>query len=112
MKRFGEIILGVVSLWPIAYMLIFMTFIISMFMSITGQNLGNGSNIFVLFGLHIFTIILTMVLITIYIINIFKNERVEKDKKVLWTIIILFGGIVAMPIYWYLYLWSKEKNEI
>jgi hypothetical protein len=49
-----------------------------------------------------------VVLMVIYIVNVFKNDRVDKDKKVLWAIVLFMGSMIAMPIYWYLYIWKSE----
>jgi hypothetical protein len=39
-------------------------------------------------------------------VNVFRNDQVEKDKKVLWAVVIFMGNMIAMPIYWYLYIWK------
>jgi hypothetical protein len=41
-----------------------------------------------------------------YIVNVFRNERVVKDQKVLWAVVLFLGNVMAMPIYWYLYIWK------
>ena len=61
----------------------------------------------VLFALHIFTMLLIMGLSIFYIVDVFKNNRVDKDKKALWAIVIFLGNMIAMPIYWYLYIWNE-----
>jgi hypothetical protein len=43
-------------------------------------------------------------------VNVFRNERVNNDKKVLWAVVLFMGGMIAMPIYWYLYIWRDEKG--
>jgi multisubunit Na+/H+ antiporter MnhB subunit len=43
----------------------------------------------------------------IYIINVFGNDRVEKDKKALWAVVLFLGSILAMVVYWYLYIWRQ-----
>ena len=48
-----------------------------------------------------------MALLVFYIVDIFRNNRVEKDKKALWAIVILMGGAIAMPIYWFIYFWKE-----
>jgi hypothetical protein len=48
-----------------------------------------------------------MALTVFYIVNVFRNERVDKDKKVLWAVVLFMGNMIAMPIYWYLYIWKE-----
>jgi hypothetical protein len=45
-----------------------------------------------------------------YIFNIFKNERLEQNYKIMWTILLFFAGMLAQPIYWYLYIWRDEPS--
>jgi cytosine/uracil/thiamine/allantoin permease len=53
--------------------------------------------------------IVIMALLTFYIINVFRNDRVNKDMKILWAVVLFFGNFVAMPVYWYLYIWRDPK---
>lgn len=39
-----------------------------------------------------------------YLWNVFHNERVPRDKRALWTAILLLGGPYAMPFYFWHYL--------
>lgn len=49
-----------------------------------------------------------MALTVFYMVNVFRNDRVEKDKKVLWAVVIFMASVIAMPIYWYLYIWRES----
>jgi cytosine/uracil/thiamine/allantoin permease len=46
-------------------------------------------------------------LMVFYIVNVFRNDRVDKDKKALWAVVLFMGNMIAMPIYWYLYIWRE-----
>jgi len=107
MKKGLKITLGLFTLWPPVYMLIFLFMFVQMFLSMGSAGTGNLGNFYILFGMHIFTMLMMFVLITIYLINVYRNVSVDKDKKILWTILILFGSIIAMPIYWYLFIWKE-----
>jgi hypothetical protein len=48
-----------------------------------------------------------MALMAFYIVNVFRNDRVDKDKKALWAVVLFMGNMIAMPIYWYLYIWRE-----
>jgi hypothetical protein len=51
-------------------------------------------------------------LLGIYIVNVFKNDRVSKDKKALWVVVLFLGNMIAMPVYWYLYIWEEDDRNI
>lgn len=47
----------------------------------------------------------------IFITDVFNNNKIEKDIKVVWVIILFVGNLVAIPIYWYLYIWKTGKHK-
>jgi uncharacterized BrkB/YihY/UPF0761 family membrane protein len=57
-----------------------------------------------IFSLHLATIVLIMALIAFHIVYLFKTNRVPKDKKALWAAVIFLGNMVAIPVFWYLYV--------
>ncbi|NGP77274.1 hypothetical protein G3570_11550 [Balneolaceae bacterium YR4-1] len=45
-----------------------------------------------------------------YFVHIIQNGFLDTEKKVLWiTVLIILNGL-AMPFYWYLYLWKSSKD--
>ncbi len=50
-------------------------------------------------------------LIIIYIVNTFKNNRVAKNQRALWSVLLIAGNIIIFPIYWYLYIWREPKKQ-
>lgn len=110
MQKPAKVALGVATLWPVVYVFLFMAFFVSaIFFGPGPAETGSGAQpLMALFvGVHLLTMALILGLTIFYIVNIFRNERVEKDKKALWAIVIFMGSAIAMPIYWYLYIWKE-----
>jgi len=110
MKPSTKVLLGLASLWPFVYMIFFFIFVLSSFFFLSsspGQEFGPPVSFMVVFLLHLLTILWIMALTVFYIVNVFRNERVDKDKKVLWAVVLFMGNLIAMPIYWYLYIWKQ-----
>ena len=105
-----KIALLLVSLWPFLYVILFFIFFISTAFYI-GASDGKGADLpigfAIIFCLHVLTMLLIMALTVFYMVNVFRNDRVEKDKKVLWAVVLFMGNMIAMPIYWYLYIWKE-----
>jgi hypothetical protein len=110
MKKLTKLLLGLATLWPFFYMIFFFLFVVSAFAFIPGSS-GDESRLplsmALILPLHLFTMLMMVALTTIYIVNVFRNDRVEKDKKVLWAVVLFMGNMIAMPIYWYLYIWRE-----
>lgn len=62
------------------------------------------------FLLQLITIVVIFALTALYIIDVFRNDRVTQDRKVLWVIVLFMGGMVAMPAYWYLFVWREPER--
>lgn len=107
MSKAKKILLGIATLWPILYMFIFFGLAFSFI-----TNAANPEVVFgYLFGGHIFTMLLMVILLIIYIRDVFENDMVLETRKTLWTILLLFGNMIAMPIYWYIYIWKRPTKS-
>ena len=110
MNKTLKILLGLATLWPFVYLFLFFVFIFStvLFMPKSGGEESGPPFFFMAFmAVHILTMLWIMALTVFYMVNVFRNDRVEKDKKVLWAVVIFMGSMIAMPIYWYLYIWKE-----
>ena len=116
MTKSKALILGGCTLWPIVYMFLFMGTIFSQFimMDFGGKPpAGEMPTIMkIIFPLHFLTMIWIFGLLAVYIRHIFKTEAVPQDKKALWAVVIFCGNMIAMPVYWYLYIWKKLDREV
>lgn len=46
-----------------------------------------------------------------YFVHIILNSSLDTEKKALWiTVLIILNGL-AMPFYWYKYLWKSSENH-
>ncbi len=110
MKKPVKILLGIATLWPFIYMILFFVFIFSSFLFFSrsgAQRSGPPVFFLVIFPLHLLTMLWIMALTVFYMVNVFRNELVDKDKKVLWAVVLFMGNMIAMPIYWYVYIWKE-----
>jgi hypothetical protein len=114
MSKFMKILLGIATVWPFLYMILFICFILFsiLLMPSMGTSAGGpfAALFLIIFPLHLLTMLLIMGLTVFYMVNIFRNERIDKDKKLLWALVLFMGNMFAMPIYWYLYIWSEEEQ--
>lgn len=113
MTRFARIVLGVATVWPLVY---FVFFIATAFVfvavqpQLTTPDSGFLAAFKVLIGLHFLTVLWGIGLLVIYIVHLFKTDRVPNDKKALWAVVLFFGNMLAMPVYWYFYIWPDSED--
>lgn len=111
MTKGGKIALGAATIWPVAYMVILLAVVFGLALAFAGREMpapeGPPVWLLALFALHALTILWALGLMIFYMIDAFRNERVAQDKKVLWAVMLFFGNLLAMPIYWYLYIWRE-----
>ena len=117
MKKVKAIVLGFFTIFPILYIIFFISIFCHMFLiTVSNTNSEASIDLFkIILPLHLGTMILLMVLLAIYIVNVFKNNTVESDKKALWAIVLFFSNIISMIVYWVLHIWKplckENKNE-
>ncbi|HUS57816.1 MAG TPA: hypothetical protein VM141_04115 [Planctomycetota bacterium] len=114
MSRGKAIILGIFTAWPFLYVVFFMCTVFLMMtsgLSCGGRSSGAPAFMWIVFPLHFFTMILIPVLLVIYILHVFKTNRIPQDRKALWAVVLFLGNMIAMPIYWYLYIWKEPAQS-
>lgn len=98
-------IIAATLLMPI-YLVLFMTQIFMDMGDASGESfLFRHFEVF--FAIHGFVMLLQFVLIVFYIVYLFKTSRVPAEQKALWAIVLFMGAPVAMPVFWFLYVWRE-----
>lgn len=113
MSKSTKIILAVLTAWPVVYMFTFMGFVIYFFVTVAIKNQPPEPNhfpsVFAVLGiLHVLTILEIFGLMIFYLVHLFKYSIISQDKKIIWLLVLIFAGILSMPIYWYFYIWRKQ----
>lgn len=108
-----SLVVGFITLLPGVYMAMFFA---SIFMDVNSANPNTTMPIFGSFGvmmtLHLLTMLLSVALLIFYIVHLFKNAALEKDARIIWVILLLFGNFIAAIIYWWLYIWRPPSETL
>jgi len=104
-----KIIIGLFTIVPIIYMALFFA---SFFPIMSGTDDSFiFDNFAVLMIVHLMVMLLTFGLVAFYIVFLFKTTTVKSEIKALWAVVLFMGGPIAMPIFWYLYVWSEKIEK-
>jgi ABC-type uncharacterized transport system permease subunit len=106
--------LAVLTIWPIVYFALFMSFIVFSFASIGSSAAKNPTLDLFKFvvPLHILTILLMFALTAVYVVHAFRNDELASDRRILWVIVLLLGGMIASPVYWWFYLRPSRPIDV
>ena len=98
------------TLWPVVYIFLFMAFVFVMILTTpTGENPGPPPAFFAIFVVHFLTILSVFGMLVYYMVHALRNERLEGDRKLLWALLLFFGNMIIMPVYWYLQIWKAPE---
>lgn len=109
-----KITLGLFTIWPFLYLIIFFCAMFGMMMSDFsggGPSPDPPAAMMIILPLHFLTMLEIFALLVIYIVHVFKTDRVREDKKALWAVVLFLGHMISMPIYWYLYIWNEPAES-
>lgn len=106
-------LLGALTLWPPLYLVLFLVVILIATVQGDGDPDDAGFLIpfSVLMGLHIGTMLLIIALLIVYIRDAYSNPRIDDNKRTFWAIVLFMGNMIAMPIYWWVYL-RREPDRL
>ena len=62
-------------------------------------------------ALHMACILLIVGLLVFYIRDIYHNAALTPDQRMFWVIVLLFGNIISMPIYWYSHILRSHDKR-
>ncbi|MGD8998807.1 MAG: hypothetical protein PVF75_00210 [Granulosicoccaceae bacterium] len=113
MNKPVKLLLGLLSIIPLLYFIGFFVFTFSMVFGAMMPPFAESPELandwfLKLFIAHLATMLLIMALIVTYLVVLFRSTSIEQNMKILWTILLLFFGVFAFPVFWYLYIWRTR----
>ena len=57
----------------------------------------------------LYVVLIMIGLISYFVVHIFYTDRIRSDKKTLWTILLFFGHVVVIPVYWYMFVMNDDQ---
>lgn len=105
MCKAGKILIGIATFLAVAYIALFLFWILSDYFHI-GATIPSW-----FFIIHMLYMILAIFLLIFYIIKIIKNEKLESNKKVMWVLLLLFFNVVTMIAYYFLHILRDKKVD-
>ena len=103
----SKFFLSIATFWPVAWLLFMLAWVLRLVNSY-GPRADWLATIFM--G-HVATVLVCCGLLVFYALHAFKNERLDKDARFLWIILMCVAGLVAQPIYYLVHVAPDDKIE-
>jgi len=107
-----QILVGLGTAWVTLYPFLFFAAWLAMFLGMDTTIPSPRENFslfmepfYIVFPLHLLTILFQFALVTFYLLHIIKNSAALETARILLGVGIFFLPFVAMPTYYYLYIW-------
>ena len=120
MKRWMKIALGILAHWFFLYLPVFFLAVFGL-IATSATTQGHGRNepgpffiagIFGLFAVHFLSILMMLGTQGLFIAHAVKHPRFnEGNLRVLWVLLLVFFGIMATPVYCWVYLFPQPVGE-
>lgn len=108
MTKPKALVLAAFTLWPIVYVISFMG--LMAYLAIFA-----GAEIPPFFGILVVVHLLTMLeilgLLIYYGAHLYRTTAIPPDKKALWAVVLFFANVLALPVYWWLYVWMPLNEQ-
>lgn len=112
LSKSKKIMLGLLSIWPVVYILIFMILIfsISAFGPFSFSSHNNSSLIVFIpiMIVHVLTIVCCIGLMIYYIIHAVRSAKLTQEMKIVWILLLVLCYTIVSPIYWYFNIWKEQ----
>src|SRR2546425_12275989 len=113
LNRPVALVVAILTLAPWAYFVFFLAHFMSRFPTMPSPT-APAEQFFqefeTIFRIQMLVMALVLALMAFYIVHLFRTDRVPADKKALWAVVLFLGNLLAMPVYWYLYMWPKRDG--
>ena len=116
MKRSSKVFLAVATFWPLAYGLFVLVFVA---VRVVGG--PSGPRYFMLFDsqqmaalglmIHVACGLVSLAVFIWYLLFVHKSASIPADKKAFWTVLLVLGSVVTMPVIFFIYLWREPQSK-
>jgi hypothetical protein len=119
-----RIVIGIATFWYALYLLLTIAGIVLFFgyvflaLFAGGESISNLRTLFAqilslefLLPIHVCSLSLEVGLLIFYLVHTIKNTKASDSMRIVLGLGHLFLPFVAMPIYYYLYIWKENPPE-
>ncbi len=95
-------IIGGAAVWPVVYLILFLSDRLDGLASVWSTGLT---------AVHLATTLLALGLWGYCLEWLFRSQTLSPGRKALWATALILGGLVATPLFFWLYVWPAEDES-
>lgn len=108
-SKIGAALLLVPTAYPLLYLLAF-------FVTFWGDRAADGSlpifgSVAVMQRFHLAAMLVGFVVVIFYVVHAYKRAEFSSEKRLLWVVLLILGGLFSSPVYWYLFIWRHAGKS-
>jgi Phospholipase_D-nuclease N-terminal len=121
MTKPRKVFLGILSLLPLALLVVYLILSVRLFFSMVSNLLEIEDGIFptnFFFTEMLPSVILAIVmtitnfgLLIFFIIHVVNNRKIDSNERLIWILVLIFAGMVGFPVYWYMRIWKDVAPQ-
>lgn len=108
MPRSVAAVLGVLAVLPLVYGLVFL---VRFWFLVPGVN-PSPWPLSEYVNWHVAMMVLSGLLILVFLAITFLSGRVPRNRMLVWTLLLLIGGMFVFPAFWYVYVWKPSRRNL
>jgi len=106
MSRPLSVLLGLVSVLPLAYVVYFISYVASLKPGVQPPPMPFER----VFSLHLAMMGLSILLTVIYLVIAYRSPQVPNERRTFWAVVLFMGNVFAFPVFWYLFVWPRRPG--
>jgi len=102
-----KLALGIATLPPAVYFSLFLTTPLRNIFTVDLTSPQVPDWVFIFVAFHFFMFLYSGLLWAFYLIHLFGDRRLSREKKLLWAFALVCGIVFTMPFYWFFRIWKS-----
>ena len=114
--RTVAVVVGLLTVWPLLFVVLCVAAVVGLFAgaALAGDAGSDPAAAFfvpVMMAGALATMLVSLALLVFYVVHVVMNPTLTTELRVVWAVLIFMAGFIAMPIYWYLYVWPQAVAQ-
>lgn len=95
--------IGVIAVWPLLFFAALAATLAGL--DADPARLASTPAFALWFRLYLVTMVVTVGLMAYFVVDVFNNDRLDADGRLVWLAALFIGNVFVFPVYWLVHMW-------